>query len=120
MSQCSRECLTQNIVKDRTVTCYSCKNQIHLLCYGIEKAPEEIFVHKNIFMICNECQKLDFGQPSPERKTLVQRTIDMQSSTMTLGNPPINESPLNKSSTKSTTQSLIESLARKIDNNTMQ
>lgn len=122
MSKCSRDtCPTQNIAKERTASCRNCKGAIHLLCYGIEKTFAEIFVHENIFMICNECRTLGTDQQSPKRKAneknLVQRTIDMQNPTKGLGSPS-NEYTLNKSSIKPTTQSLIETLARKLEANT--
>lgn len=120
MSQCSREnCHTQEKTKERTVNCRRCNGQIHLLCYGIEKTHDEIFVHSNIFMLCDECITTGIEQPSPKRRNvnLVQRTINFQDQGMVLGSPSI-ESPMNKSSAKSTTQGLIESLARKLEVNT--
>lgn len=122
MTKCSRDtCPTQNVASERTVNCRNCRGPIHLLCYGIEKTFAEIFVHDNIFMICDESGTLDTDQPSPKRKgnekNLVQRTINMQNPTKSLGSPS-NEYTLNKSSTKPTTQALIESLARKLEANT--
>lgn len=70
--RCSKEgCPTQNTAEDRTVSCHRCKSLIHLTCYGINKPAEEIFITKNVVILCNECVQAEFNPPSPKRKTTV-------------------------------------------------
>ena len=122
--KCSREdCPTQNIAPNLTVNCYRCNGQIHLLCYEIEKQPVEIFVTKNIVMICDEC--LETNNASPRRKQsnsgiLIQRTIDVQNPTKSLSmTAPISTPPKNATAKLNhQMQAAIESLAHEIKANT--
>src|ERR1700744_37691 len=119
--KCSREdCPSQHVVKDRTVICRHCKATINLPCYGINKAASEIFINQNVIMLCDECLVLDPAEKSPKRNKseLMQRTIDMINPTTAMGAPLIS-SPSNKANSKPTTQHLIETLARKLEVNTM-
>lgn len=69
-------------------------------------------------MLCDECLALDPAEKSPKRKNeFVQRTINMQNPTTSMGDAVIN-SPSNKPG-KPTTQQMIEKLALKLDVNTM-
>lgn len=118
--KCSREnCPTQNIAKELTVSCHRCRCQMHLLCYGVNRKPEEIFLIDNIVMFCDKCISDVSEEPSPKRKgtapNFVQRTLD---SNMMLTTPLGTESPSNKPSTKPTTQKLIESLQTELKTNT--
>lgn len=115
--KCSRDnCPAQNTAKDVTVHCYRCKCQIHLICHGIDRKPEEIFISSNIVMMCDECINGNYEQPSPKRKSsftnLVQRTLDAN---MQLSAPLATESPTSKaSSVKPITQKLIETLSLEV------
>lgn len=122
--KCSREnCSTQNTSRDLTVICRRCRCQIHLLCYGIDGNPKDIFVTSNIVMLCDERVTGDFEQSSPKWKSnaanFVQRTLDAN---MSLSTTPVAESPSNKNvtakPTTQTTQKLIESLSLEIKTQT--
>lgn len=109
--KCSREnCPPKCTSKDQTTCCYRCKDAIHLLCYGINKTLEEIFVTRNVVILCDECMLTDLEEPSPKRKgnapNLVQRTLDGKLAT---------ESPSTKSvPVKPPSNKLIESLSNEI------
>lgn len=71
--KCSKgDCPEKNIYPDLTWYCYGCKNPIHLLCYGVVKNTEEIFVSDNITMVCNECFSEPKGNVSPKIVTVKQ------------------------------------------------
>lgn len=124
--KCSREdCPAQNNSPDLTWYCYGCKNPIHLLCYGIGKDPEEIFVNDNIVMVCDDCLKNPRETVSPKRKmpnattSLKQRTIDVQSPTLSLSMtaPTVISSKqiTAKQSQQIQIQTVIESLVQKVE-----
>lgn len=111
--KCSKDdCPTQNLDKNLTVKCHCCGGQIHLLCYGIEKNPVDVFITKNIVILCDECLDVrldsDSEQPSPKRKRVIQRTM-AQNSILSLSNQSTVTSPLNKnvSASKQKTESMI-------------
>lgn len=113
--KCSRDdCPPQNVSKELLVQCHRCKCQIHLPCYGIDKAPAEVFPVVNIVILCDECLANDYV-PSPKRKnSMVQRTLE---SNLTLTTPHT-ESPSNKNdktaAVKASTQKMVESLTREV------
>lgn len=120
--KCSREnCPTQNISPDLTVTCHSCKNAVHLLCYGIVKNPEEIFVIDNIVMICDSCIN---NLVSPKRKqpntasNMIQSTIDPLNPMLTISKSASNVSTPPKPVKQSQMQAMIETLVQKVETQT--
>lgn len=124
--KCSKEgCPSQNTSPDVTWYCYCCKNPIHLLCYGVLKAPEEIFVMDNITMICDECLSNPIENLSPRRKrsasvNFVQSTIDMRNPILSLSKTAIAVSTPSKNGTmKSQIQTVMESLVQKVETQTV-
>lgn len=125
--KCSRDdCPTQNIASDITVYCHRCKGIIHLLCYGIEKNPEEIFLTNNVVMFCDECLTAFEEEPEPKRKgNLLQRTIDTQNSVISLSTsshtatPPKTKPNATKpNATNQSMQNAIDLLSSKLEKNT--
>lgn len=111
--KCSRDnCPAQHTSRDQTTNCHRCKGQIHLLCYGINKSPGEIFVTGNIVILCDECINADFEQPSPKRKgstpNLIQRTLD---GNLSLSIPSIESQSKKNVTVQLNTQKLIETLS---------
>lgn len=126
-SKCSRDdCPAQNVDKNLTMNCHDCKNPMHLMCYGIDKKPEDIFIIPNVVMLCNECYGSSKEGLSPKRKQpnsthLVQRMIDVNSPILSLETVANGLTPPKHASGKSAQQQMftvIESLAKKIDTNT--
>lgn len=125
LRKCSKEgCPSQNISPDLTWHCYSCISPIHLLCYGVVKSSEEIFVSDNITMICDECLSKPNQYVSPKRKqpnlaaNLVQRTIDLQSPTLSLSKTVSTVSSPSRNVTGKQSQqyqTVMESLVQKVD-----
>lgn len=125
--KCSRDCPREHCHKDLTWYCFSCQEPIHLLCYGLVKKPEEIFLNDNITMVCDECLANPKRDSSPKRKQsngsgkLVQRTFDVQNSNFVL----LKSSPVNATPPKGTSsnqnqqiQTVIDALVQKIDTQT--
>lgn len=101
---------------------------MHLLCYGIVKKPDEIFIIGNMVMLCDECLDASKEFISPKRKqpnsaSLVQRTIDVHSPMLSLSKTASNGLIPQKtvSTTAQSTKQMnlvIETLAQKIETHT--
>lgn len=122
--KCSKKnCPATNISPYLTWYCYCCKCPIHLLCYGVVKSPEDIFVNDNIVMVCDECLNNPKEDVSPKRKqpSMVQRTIDSQGPVLTLsktvvtGATPSKNTTVKQAQQNQHFQSVIESLVQKVD-----
>ena len=125
--RCSKDCPQEHCHLDITWHCFSCQEPMHLLCYGLVKKPEEIFLTDNIKMVCDECLANPKGISSPKRKqpngsgNLVQRTIGFQDAMMALSKPSNVTATPPKSTTIKQNQQLqtaIEALVQKIDSQT--
>lgn len=117
--KCSKEgCNPNNVNPDLTWHCFSCKRPIHLLCYGVVKAPEDIFINDNITMVCDECLE-NPKETSPKRKqaNLIQSAIDVQKSSLSLTKTvPFASAPSKNVNVKQNHQfqTIIESLVEKV------
>lgn len=119
----SEDCPAKNKSPDLTWYCYGCKNPIHLLCYDIAKDPEDIFVNDNIVMVCDGCLQNPKETVSPKRKmpiattSLKQRTIDVQSPTLSLSMTAPTVTPSKQITAKQSLQiqTVIESLVQKVE-----
>lgn len=110
---------------DHDSQCYICQEPMHWLCYELGgKKPEEIFLIDNIRMICDECLS---NPRSPKRKhpngsgNMVQRTFDIQNSTLTLTkSSSIGVTPVKATTDKQNQeiQAAIDTLVQKIDTQT--
>lgn len=127
---CSKEnCPSQNISPNHTWHCQYCKKPIHLLCYCIDKDPEEIFVIDNVVMICDECLRdvKDFSspkrkQPNQQVMSMIQQTIDPQNHTLQLPRTvPNTATPPKTLNAKQNQpfQAAIESLVKKVETQTV-
>lgn len=91
---------------------------MHLLCYEIEKSPEEIFVNANIVMICDDCLTNLKEIPSPKRKNsaanLIQSTINLQNPLLLSKTAPLATPPKSVKQSQQM-QSVMESLVQKVD-----
>lgn len=122
--KCSRDdCPRPNIKPDYTVICFCCSSQIHLICYDVVKPPKEIFVNKNIVMVCDDCLENNKEGVSPKRKqsNSIQRNTEQQNQSMSLQmNPPCKSTPPKNATTNQNQQmqEVIESLVQKIETNT--
>ncbi len=88
------------------------------------KAPEDIFVNDNVIMVCDECLTSPKDNVSPKRKqpnttvNLVQRTIDVQSPTLSLSKTVsalITPSKNNTVKQNQQMHTVVESLVHKIE-----
>lgn len=122
--KCAKDrCPSQNIIPDLTWHCHHCKNPIHLICYGITKAPEEVFVSDNVVMVCDECLANPTLHGSPKRKqanstpTLSQRTIDTNSQFIQLSKVTVDASVPKSGVSKQNQQmqAVMESLVNKFE-----
>lgn len=121
LRKCSREeCPPKNISAETMWHCFVCKEPIHLRCYELEKTPADIFVIDNIVMVCDECLANPIESPDRKRKqpkaaNPFQSTLDASGSTLSLSkiasvvSTPKKDNPL---------KSVIESLVRKVENQT--
>lgn len=125
LRKCTKEgCPPECTLRDLTCYCFVCKSPIHWPCYEISKKPEEIFVSDNIVLVCDECLINPKEHLSPKRKqpnvagNLVQRTIDVQNSTLVLSkSSPVTATPPKGATVKPNQQlqNVIDTLAQKID-----
>lgn len=126
LRKCSREnCPPMNVSSKLTRYCFDCKSPIHLLCYGITKSVKEIFITDNVTMVCDECLTNTNDKPSPKRKqpnaasNIIQSTIDVNASMMSLSkvaptaSTPSKSNTVNQQSNK--LQSVIEALVQKVE-----
>lgn len=116
-------CPSENSAKDLTWYCMQCKDPIHLICYGVKKPPEEIFIIDNIVIMCDECLANPFAYVSPKRKqpNMTQRTIDTTNPTMQLAKTTVNVSTPPKSGSNKPNyqlQTVVESLVKKVETQT--
>lgn len=127
MRKCSKDCPSKNTNPDLTWNCFRCQEPIHLLCYGVVKTPEDIFIIDNIKMVCDECLAAPRENLSPKRKqpflagNLVQSVLDFPNTTMSFSKPVTPASTPSKASTVKLSQqfqTVIEALVQKVETQT--
>lgn len=126
LRKCSKEsCPGQNISPDLTWHCFCCKGPIHLLCYGVRQAPEGIFINDNIIMVCDEYLSNPKESVSPKRNqpnaNFIQRTIDLQSPTLSLSKTAQAITTPSRSNTAKQShqiQTVMEALVQKVETQT--
>lgn len=97
-----------------------------MLCYDVVQEPDQIFVNRNIVMVCDDCLENpnEFSSPKRKQPNFIQRTIDPQNPILLLSNTvltvPTPPKKVNQTVKQNQNmQAVIEPLVRKIDTNTV-
>lgn len=114
------ECPAENISSGETVNCHCCRSPMHLLCYGVHRKSEEIFVSNNIVMICDGCINVrETSSPKRKQPNVIQSTIDIQNRVMSLAKPTSSGTPPSKANENVKQshhfQSVVQTLIHKVE-----